>query len=68
MPDKIREYLSARTGGETPGDTLIRLSKYIVKVYHPNGDVNKASSKEWCAWLEEIGQRLNEALTESSES
>lgn len=62
MTDKLAEYLSARVGAETPGDTLIRLSKSRLKVYQPNGEVDKSSSEEWCSWLADLGHRLNETM------
>lgn len=52
------ELRDAVVGGETPGDTLKRLSTLLtgVSVRSNNGSVT-----DWRDWLEDFGNRLNSA-------
>ena len=47
---ELMDYISTRCGGETLGDTLIRLAGICRSL---------SANKEWVDWLQECGERLN---------
>lgn len=54
--ESIGKLLSVKVGGETIGDTLIRLSRLVDDV---NMDEHRTTSEEWSDWIKEIGEKLN---------
>lgn len=55
--------ITANTSGETPGDTLIRLSGMIHKVHTGTRAV---TTEDWCSWLEDFGVKLNGLYPEAA--
>lgn len=54
-------YLNNRVDGETPGDTLIRLSNLPMMYFDSyNDELGIEITEAWRDWLRDLGNKLNE--------
>lgn len=55
--EQLRDIVAAKTGGETPGQTLMRLSRLVLSVRRVDG----VGTADWRLWLYDFGARMSEA-------
>lgn len=57
-----KAVITGNQGGETPGDTLIRLSGLVHKV---RTGTRAVTTEDWCSWLNDFGEKLNGLFPEA---